>query len=156
MSSPDTSPDSAIPLAEESYQPRSRRRRSRSGSSTRGVIYLALFWVLLTLYHVSGFLGTADYDKREYLAHEARWFIITTSLFVGVACRQNWSRYLLVALLLFRLGATLIFVPSFTEQMLQSLQVCFNVLSGPTLNALIIWGLISIPSIRRLVSRHYY
>jgi hypothetical protein len=155
MSSPDTTPD-PIPLAEEEYHPPSRRRRSRSGSTTRGIIYLALFWVLLTLYHVSGYLGTADYDKREYIAHEARWFIISTALFVGVCCRKNWSRYLLIALLLFRLGATLIFVPSFTEQMLQDLQVCLNVLSGPIINAVIIWGLISIPSIRRLVSRHHY
>jgi len=156
MSSPDTSSDSGIPVAEEQYRPQSRRRRSRSGSATRGIIYLALFWLLLTLYHVSGYLGTPDYGRRDYVAHEARWFIITSSLFVGVACRQNWSRYLLIAILLFRLGATLMFVPTFTEEMLQSFQVCFSVLSGPALNALIIWGLIAIPSVRRLVSRHYY
>jgi hypothetical protein len=156
MSSPDTASNPGIPLAEESYRPRSRRRHSRSGSSARGRIYLALFWLVLTFFHGWGYLVTADYEKREYLAHEAKWFIITTSLFTGAFCRQNWSRYLLIALLLFRLGATMLFIPTYTEAMLQSIQVCFNVLSGPTLNALIIWGLIAIPSIRRLVSRHYY
>jgi hypothetical protein len=119
------------------------------------VIYLILFWFLLTAYHVLGYLGTPDYGKREYLAHEARWFIITTSLFIGVLCRQGWSRYLLIGLLMFRLGATMVYVPMDTERMLQSVAVFFDVMSYPILDGLIIWGLISIPSIRRLVSRNY-
>jgi hypothetical protein len=120
------------------------------------MIYLALFWLALVLYHVWGYLSTEDYHKRAYLAHEARWFIITTSLFVGVFCRQSWSRYLLIALLLFRLGSTLIFLPISTEEMLHSLEACLDNLSGPVLDAGIIWGLISIPSIRRLVSRAHH
>lgn len=120
------------------------------------MVYLALFWILLTLYHVWGYLGTEDYQKRAFLAHEARWFIITTSLFIGVFCRQNWARYLLIALLVVRLGATLIFLPSFTEEMLHSIRACFDSLCYPILDALIIWGLISIPSIRRLATPAYH
>ena len=81
--------------------------------------------------------------------------IIMTSLFVGVFCRQSWARYLLLFLLLYRLGCTLVFVPTQTEQMLQNPLVAIDVLFYPVLAGCIIWGIMCIPSIRRLVSRTY-
>ena len=81
--------------------------------------------------------------------------IIMTSLFVGVFCRRAWARYILLFLLLYRLGSTLVYVPTQTEQMLQNPLFAIDVLFYPVLNACIIWGIKSIPSIRRLVSRTY-
>lgn len=155
MTSPDPSPTPPIPVVAESSRPRSRRRRSRSGSPARGRIYLILFWLLLNGYNVFVYWTTPDYDRRALLRHEAPLFVVLTSLFAGILCRQNWSRYLLISFLLYRAGATLIFVPNRTEEMLQSLEVAFDVLLAPVLLSLVIWGLIAIPSIRRLVSRTY-
>jgi TctA family transporter len=110
---------------------------------------------LLHSYHVLGFLNTPEYAKRDYARHEAPMAIITTSLFIAVIYRQAWARYLLLALLLFRLGSTLIFVPMQTEAMLQNPAMAIDVLFYPALAGCIIWGIKSIPSIRRLVSRTY-
>lgn len=114
-----------------------------------------LFWLLLHTYHLLEYLRAPEYTKRDFARHEAPLFIITTSLFAGVICRQGWARYLLLFFLLFRLVSTLIFVPVETELMLQSLTVAINVLFYPVLNACILWGIACIPSIRRLVSRSY-
>jgi hypothetical protein len=121
----------------------------------RGRGYVVLLFVLLCGYHVWAYLITQDYAKRAYVAHEIPWFCITTALFSGIFCRQNWARYILIALQLFRLGATLIFLPYYIEQMMQSFDLLVTMLSGPLVNAVTIWSLISIPSIRRLVIRNY-
>lgn len=100
-------------------------------------------------------MGTPSYAKQDYARHEAPMAIIVTSLFVGVICRQGWARYLLLALLLFRLGSTLVFVPMQTEAMLQNPALAIDVFFYPALAGSIIWGIMAIPSIRRLVSRTY-
>ena len=152
---PSQNPPPPPPPLPEPPRQRTRRRRSRSGSPLRGRIYLILFWLLLNAYHLLGYFGTAEYAKRDYARHEAPIFVITTSLFVAVICRQGWARYLLLFFLLFRLVSTLIFVPTQTEAMLQSFPAAVDVLFYPVLNACILWGIVSIPSIRRLVSRTY-
>ncbi len=110
---------------------------------------------MLHAYHLLGYWNTAEYAKRDYAHREAPMAIVTTSLFVGVLYRQPWARYLLLALLLFRLGSTLVFVPTQTEMMLQNPATAIDVFFYPVLAGCIIWGIKSIPSIRRLVSRTY-
>ena len=121
----------------------------------RGRAYLVLFFLLLQFYHVWIYFTTEPYARQELVAHEAPLFVITAALYFGVACRQNWARYLLIAFTMFRVGATLIFLPAFIEPMMASNEMLFRLLTGPVLDAVTIWGLISIPSIRRLVSRTY-
>ena len=121
----------------------------------RGRGYVVLLFLLLAGYHSWAYFITQDYAKRDYVAHEIPWFVITTGLFVGIFCRQNWARYMLIALQMFRLGATLIFLPAYIEPMMHSFDLVVSLLSGPLVNTVLIWSLISIPSIRRLVVRNY-
>lgn len=96
----------------------------------RGRGYVVLLFLLLGGYHTWGYFVTEDYAKRAYVAHEVSWFIITTGLFVGIFCRQNGARYILIALQLFRLGATLVFLPAYVEPMMHSFDLLVSMLSG--------------------------
>jgi hypothetical protein len=121
----------------------------------RGRLYLGIFLVAITVYHVWIYLTIEDYAKQSFVAHEIPLFSVTASLTLGVVCRQFWARYLLIAFLMWRVGATLIFLPGYFDLMGLSPAFLFRAVSGPVMHSLIIWALISVPSIRRLVSRNY-
>ncbi|MEP6673287.1 MAG: hypothetical protein ABJF10_29320 [Chthoniobacter sp.] len=132
----------------------SGRRRARRGPM-RGRLYLVLIFLSLFAFNLVNFLFTPSYEKQDFLLHEVPVGIVITSLLAGIWFRQFWARYLLVAIMLIRVVASCIVLPRYMELILSSWIFALGMLSGPILYALITWGLFSLPSIRRLVSRRY-
>jgi len=139
--------DDTLPL------PSGRRRRHRS--LTRGRLYLVLIFLLLFAFNLWNFSFTPNYEKQDFLLHEVPIGMVVTSLLAGVWCRQFWARYLLAAILLVRAVASCIMLSKYTELIFSSWVFACTMLSGPVLYAALTWALLSLPSIRRLVSRRY-
>jgi hypothetical protein len=138
-------------LSDFGHHSRRRRHRSRVGSVVKARLYLGIFFVVITVYYAWVYASTEDYAKQRFLVHEIPLFAITASLLLGAICRQEWARYLLIAFLIIRVGSTLIFLPTYLESPL----LFFEEAISPVLDSLLIWALISVPSIRRLVARNY-
>jgi hypothetical protein len=131
-----------------------RRRRSRSsgGSEFRGKLWLIFIFLALRSIEVFMYLLVPTENNTRVLASLINTVIWTTALLIGIWYRQNWCRYVLIAMLILTVVTFMIIVPE--AVVLLDDDMLFVLFGGIALAyAAMVWVLISSPDIRRLTDR---
>jgi hypothetical protein len=115
-------------------------------------MWLIFIFLALRSIEVFMFLLVPAESNSRVLGSMINTVIWTTALLIGIWYRQNWCRYILIAILLLTVVTLMIIVPE--AVVLLDAEILFVLFAGITLAyAAIIWVLISNSDIRRLTDR---
>jgi len=131
-----------------------RRRRSHSsrGSDFRGRLWLILIFLALRGIEVVMYLAFPEVYSPQVVGSTINNVIWSAALLTGIWYRQNWCRYILIALLLISVITLMILLPDALVLLEDDMIVVL--LAGITLAYVaVVWILISSPDIRRLTDR---
>jgi hypothetical protein len=138
--------------AQVTHHRRRRRSHSSRGSDFRGRLWLILIFLALRGIEVIVYLAVPEVHSPQVVGSTINNVIWSAALLTGIWYRQNWCRYILIALLLITVVTLLILLPDALVLLEDDMIVVF--LGAMTLAyAGIVWVLISSRDIRRLTDR---
>lgn len=109
-----------------------RPRRHSRGSAERGKLLLIAIFCVLRGIDALIYFGTPSGDKSRLVAALAVGAVWTTAILFGIWCRQNWARYVLIALVLLNIFGYVLLAPDL---------VAAKGISNPLLRIFIISGI---------------
>ena len=131
-----------------------RRRLPSRERNRRGRLWLLLVFCVLRVSDALTYFGSPAGDRHRLLAAIIVGAAWTTVAMVGLWFRKGWCRYALSVLVLASTIASTFLMPG-VFQLPANYRVLGFLFAGASVNAAVIWALISLHDIRRFTSRAY-